>query len=287
MSKKRRLISYKVWYGLLDVLIAFSVTLIAFLSFYKPNGFVANNHWLYSLIFSGGVALLTPVVFYFAKIYKIITVQFSIVDAIRIMLASIVVQSVALVISSVLSVTVGHFPRFTEFIFAWSLSTVTLLFLLSFLRLLVRVSNVAAVVSKKENQVRTLVIGAGATGKVVVDETRRNKDNHNQIIAFVDDDVNKIGGTFAGLPVKGPISQIATIIEYYDISEVIIAISEVTPERLHDILGIVESCPVRVRRLPMISEMQGPNDTRIIDVDLNDLLCRDPVILDNSEVTHM
>ena len=287
MSKKRRLISYKVWYGLLDVLIAFSVTLIAFLSFYKPNGFVANNHWLYSLIFSGGVALLTPVVFYFAKIYKIITVQFSIVDAIRIMLASIVVQSVALVISSVLSVTVGHFPRFTEFIFAWSLSTVTLLFLLSFLRLLVRVSNVAAVVSKKENQVRTLVIGAGATGKVVVDETRRNKDNHNHIVAMVDDDPNKIGGLFSGIPVKGPISDIAKIIDYTKAEEVIIAMSLISKEELHKVLGYLSSSNVRVRRMPLISEMQGPNDTRVIDVNLDDLLSRDKVILDNSKTMDM
>ena len=286
MAKKRR-IPYKAIYVMFDIFIAFSVSLIAFLSFYKPNGFVANNHWLYSLIFSGGVAILTPVAFYFAKIYKIITVQFSIVDAIRIMIVAFIIQVVSLITTSVLSVTVGHFPRFTEFIFAWGLSTVTLMFLYSFLRLLVRVSNVAAVISKKENQVRTLVIGAGATGKVVVDETRRNKDNHNHIVAMVDDDPNKIGGLFSGIPVKGPISDIAKIIDYTKAEEVIIAMSLISKEELHKVLGYLSSSNVRVRRMPLISEMQGPNDTRVIDVNLDDLLSRDKVILDNSKTMDM
>lgn len=202
MTKKRKLFSYKLIYVALDMLIAFGVTLIAFLSFYKPSGFVEHSHWLYSLIFAGGVAIVTPIVFYLAKIYKIITVQFSIVDAIRIMIAAFIVQSTSLVVSSVLAVAVGHFPRFTEIIFAWSLATVTVSFLYSFLRLLVRVSNIASAISKKENVVRTIVIGAGATGKVVVDESRRNKDNHNQIVCVVDDDPNKIGGLFSGIPVK-------------------------------------------------------------------------------------
>ena len=197
MSKKRRLISYKLIYVALDIAIAFGVTLIAFLSFYKPVGFMEDNNWLYSLLFSGGIALLTPVVFYFGKIYKIITVQFLIIDAIRIMVVTLLIQLVGLIVISFVPIL----PRFTEYIFAWALSTVTLLFLYPFLRLLVRVSNIAGVVSKKENQVRTIVIGAGATGKVVVDESRRNKDNHNHVVAMVDDDPNKIGGLFANIPV--------------------------------------------------------------------------------------
>ena len=189
--------------------------------------------------------------------------------------------------SSVLAVAVGHFPRFTEIIFAWSLATVTVSFLYSFLRLLVRVSNIASAISKKENKVRTIVIGAGATGKVVVDESRRNKDNHNQIVCVVDDDPNKIGGLFSGIPVKGPISDIAKIIDYTKAEEVIIAMSLMDKEQLHKVLGYLSSSNVRVRRMPLIGEMQGPNDTRVIDVDLDDLLSRDKVILDNSKTFEM
>ena len=283
MAKSRRRIPYKLIYAIVDIIIAFSVTLIAFLSFYQPKGFTENYHWLRALIFSGGVAIVTPIVFWLAKIYKIITVQFSIVDAIRIMIATLIVQIIGLIVISI----VGYLPDFSDFISIWLLSTVTLMFLLSFLRLLVRVLNIAAIVTKKENQVRTLVLGAGATGKVVVDETRRNKDNHNHIVAMVDDDPNKIGGLFSGIPVKGPISDIAKIIDYTKAEEVIIAMSLISKEELHKVLGYLSTSNVRVRRMPLISEMQGPNDTRVIDVNLDDLLSRDKVILDNSKTMDM
>jgi len=197
MSKKRRVLSYKLIYVGLDMLVAFAITLVAFLSFYKLVDFVANSHWIRALIFSGGVAIVTPIVFLLSKIYKIITVQFSLVDALRIMIATLVVQVIAIIVISF----VPSLPRFTDYVFAWGLSTVTLLFLFPLIRVIVRVSNIASAISKKENTVRTIVIGAGATGKVVVDESRRNKDNHNQIVCVVDDDPNKIEGLFANIPV--------------------------------------------------------------------------------------
>lgn len=167
------------------------------------------------------------------------------------------------------------------------LSTAALLFLHPLLRVFVRVFNIATNISKKTNKVKTIVIGAGATGKVVVDESRRNENNHNDIVCIVDDDPNKIGGLFANIPVKGPVSDIAKIIDYTKAEEVIIAMSKISQERLHEILGYLNACNVRVRRMPLIAEMQGPNDKRIIDVDLDDLLSRDPVILDNHEVNDM
>jgi len=167
------------------------------------------------------------------------------------------------------------------------LSGTALVFLHPLQRVIVRVLNLTSIVMNKKNRVKTIVIGAGATGKVVIDETRRNKENRNQIVAVVDDDPNKIGGLFANIPVKGPVSDIAKIIDYTKAEEVIIAMSKISQERLHEILGFLNACNVRVRRMPLIAEMQGPNDKRIIDVDLDDLLSREPVILDNHQVNDM
>ena len=281
MNKSKKRINYKLLYALLDALLSFGVSLVAFLSFYKPAGFVENYHWASSLIYSGSIAIVTVLVFWLSKVYKIITKDVGIFECIRIMFTTLGVQLVGLVVIS----TVSYFPRFTEIIFAWILATEALILLHPLVRILVRVFNIANIVMTKENKVKTIVIGAGATGKVVVDESRRNKDNHNQIVAIVDDDPNKIGGLFANIPVKGPIANIATIIDYTGAKEVIIAMSKISHERLHEIVSLLNSCDVRVRRMPLIEEMQGPNDKRIIDVDLDDLLSRDPVILDN-EATH-
>ena len=281
MKNYKKGFNYKLIYVALDGLIAFSVSLIAFLSYYKPEHFIENYHWISSLIYSGSIALATVISFWIFKVYKIITKDIGIFECVRIMIITLVIQLVGLVTIAF----VGYLPRFTDYIFAWILSGTALVFLHPLQRVLVRVFNIANIVMSKENKVKTIVIGAGATGKVVVDESRRNKDNHNQIVAIVDDDPNKIGGLFANIPVKGPISDIAKIIDYTGAEEVIIAMSKITEDRLHEILGFLNTCNVRVRRMPLIAEMQGPNDKRIIDVDLDDLLSRDPVVLDN-EATH-
>lgn len=285
MKYPRKIISYKLIYVLLDIILAFGVSLVAFLSFYKPVNFVENYHWASSLIYSGGIAILTFVAFAIFKVYRIVTVEIGIFECIRMMIITFIVQIIGLVVIS--SVPYPYLPRFTDYIFAWMLSTAALLFLHPLLRVFVRVFNIAANISKKTNKVKTIVIGAGATGKVVVDESRRNENNHNDIVYIVDDDPNKIGGLFANIPVKGPISDIAKIIDYTKAEEVIIAMSKISQDRLHEILGYLNACNVRVRRMPLIAEMQGPNDKRIIDVDLDDLLSRDPVVLDNHEVNDM
>ena len=283
MKNIRKSFNYKFLYVILDIFLAFTISMLAFLSYYKPSNFVDNYNWLSSLIYSGSIAIITPVVFWIFKVYKIITKDIGIFECIRIMLITLAIQLVGLAVISF----VPYLPKFTDYVFAWMLSGTALVFLHPLQRVIVRVFNLTSIVVNKQNSVKTIVIGAGATGKVAIDETRRNKENHNQIVAVVDDDPNKIGGLFANIPVKGPVSDIAKIIDYTKAEEVIIAMSKISQERLHEILGYLNTCNVRVRRMPLIAEMQGPNDKRIIDVDLDDLLSRDPVILDNHQVNDM
>ena len=283
MKKINKGFNYKLIYLALDIFLAFAVSLVALLSYYKPNGFVIFQNWLSSIIYSGAIAVVTVLAFWIFKVYKIITKDIGLVECIRIMLIVFAIQIIGLVVIAF----TPYLPRFTDYVFAWALSGATLVFLHPLQRILVRVLNIANIVMKKQKRVKTIVIGAGATGKVVVDESRRNIDNHNQIVAIVDDDPNKIGGLFANIPVKGPISDVAKIIDYTGAEEVIIAMSKINEERLHEVLGYLNSCNVRVRRMPLIAEMQGPNDKRIIDVDLDDLLSRDPVILDNDATFDM
>lgn len=279
--KKFRLPGYHFIYVILDVIFAFGVTTISFLSFYGFNQYA--DHLASNLIYSGAIALATVIVFAIAKVYRIITLNIGIFECIRIMVCVLTIHIIGLIVSAF----VPALPRFSPYVFTWALSTTSLLFLHPIFRVFVRVFNIASNITKKTKGVRTIVIGAGATGKVVVDESRRNPKNHNYVVAIVDDAPSKIGGLFANIPVKGPISNIEKIIKDYKAEEVIIAMSLISKERLHEIVTLLNNCPVRVRRMPLISEMQGPNDKRIIDVDLEDLLCREPVKLDNHQVVDM
>ena len=273
--------NYHFLYIVGDIVTAFLISFLSFLAYYGIDNFATNI--VASFIYFASIAVVTVVLFLFFKVYRIISTEIGMFESLKIMSLTLSVNIFGLV--AIIFVPV--LPSIKDYIFCWLLSTVVMMFAHPSLRYFIRLLHIAHSVSQKRNRVRTVVIGAGATGKVVVDESRRNELNHNQIVAIVDDDVNKIGGSLANIPIKGPIDDIAKIIDYYNAEEVVIAMSKISQDRLHEILSLLSSCNVRVRRMPLISEMEGPNDRRVIDVDLDDLLNRDPIILDNHQIKDM
>ena len=269
-------------YVISDFILTFIGNYIAFAATYGNLAEFVDNI-LPITIYCVCMAIIMVLTFFITRVYKIITKDIGFIELFRILVTALAVQLVGLFV-------VGFVPIFGiywQYAFVWLLCSVSVMYFLPSTRLIVRAFNISRIVTAKQNGVRTLVIGAGAAGKLVVDESRRNKKNPNKIVAFIDDDINKIGGSFANLPVKGPISDIGIAIDFYKVEEVIIAISDLSEERLHEILEVLEPYSVRVRRMPLIGEMQGPNDTRIINVDLNELLYRNPIKLDNHEVKDM
>ena len=277
----KKVFNYRVLFAIYDFLIAFLIVNISLYSFYGFNWY--SDNLLPNLIYSGSVALATVIFFWIFKVYKIITSNVGIPDFIRIIAITFGVHSIGMIVIAF----VPSLPRFSPFVFTWMLSTMSLVLLHSSARVLVRVFNIAANITKKRTGVRTIVIGAGSSGKVVIDETRRNSNNKNYVVSVVDDDPNKIGSLLSNIRVKGPVSNINKFIEEDKIEEVIIAVNNLTKKRLHEILLLLSEAPVRVKRMPLISEMEGPNDRRIVDVDLEELLSRNPVELDNHKINEM
>lgn len=280
MAKKSVKYYFHHLYILSDLAIVFAVAL---LSFYLPGRETFLHNLNFKLIYAACLSIFTVIVFSGFKVYKMFTSEIGIFEMIKLISLTFITQMIGFLVISL----VPELPEARWYIlpFIPSLSTTILFVLLS--RVFIRVTTIFRNMKHKKEKVRTIVIGAGSAGKIVIDESRKNVDNHNFVVAFVDDDVNKIGGTFSNLPVDGPINRINELIERYKAEEVIIAISDLPQDRLHKILSYLHDSLVRVRRLPTLSEMEGPNDRRIVDVDLNDILSRDPVILDNHEVNDM
>ena len=276
----------KLFYILFDIILAFGFGLFTF----RYSGVVGFSSFTETqriaiFIYAGVLALLHVIFFFVFKIYSILSENFSIADALKVGVTSVGISIVGLII------IVAVPQRFLFFqwqeLFSWAIATAMMAILMIAERFAPRLLNMISKRLKTQKTIRTLVIGAGSAAKVVVDDAKYNKSNKHNIIVLVDDDKNKIGGVFSNIPVKGPIEDVNKIIDYYKIEEVIIAIAHLKETRLHEILELLSASNVRVRRMPILSEMQGPNDVRIIDVDLDDLLCREPVQLDNHEVTNM
>lgn len=289
INKRTKLTKYAYYYVVSDFLLSFAGVIVSFLAFYGYDGFGARL-WLI-LTYAGGLALLTVIACLIFKVYRIIiNKNFGLSETLRIIISVFIVNVIGFIVVATVPAFGYEYKDIhgPNYIWSWILYTSTNILFLCSTRFIWKAAEFNAVIqSKRKDGVRTLVVGAGVAGRVVLDETRKNKSNRNRVVAFIDDDPNKIGGIYANLPVKGPISDIGVVINYYQIEEVIIAINDIDETRLHEILALLDAYPVRVRRLPIISEMQGPNDVRIINVDLNDLLYRDPIQLDNGKVNTM
>ncbi len=276
----------KLLYVLADAILAFGFGLFTF----RYSGVLGFSSFTQTqlnsiLVYAGALALLHIVMFFVFKVYDILSANFSIADAFKILVISVAISVVSL---PVIIFVPEKFLFFQwQLLVSWAISTVMIAILMVAERLAPRLLTLIHRIRSSTKPIRTMVIGAGSVGKVVIDECKYNKDNKHHVVVIVDDDPNKIGGIFSNIPVKGPINDISKIIDYYQVQEVIIAIANLKEDRLHEILNLLSSCNVRIKRMPLLTEMQGPNDKRMIDVDLDDLLCRDPIILDNSEINNM
>jgi FlaA1/EpsC-like NDP-sugar epimerase len=131
---------------------------------------------------------------------------------------------------------------------------------------------------------RVLVVGAGAAGQMIVREIRENPSLGMVEIGFVDDDREKRHARIDGVPVLGGHEDIPKLCEECRIDEIVIAIPSAAPSRLRHILGHCHGAKARARILPGVGDLiDGKVSVRALrDMDLEDLLGRDPVELDTA-----
>ncbi len=131
---------------------------------------------------------------------------------------------------------------------------------------------------------RTLIVGAGSAGEMVVKEVYRNKDLNNIPVAFLDDDENKIGNRLSGIKIIGPISEVQNFLDELKIEEVIIAISKIPQTKLRDLIELVTQKNVRIKRLISMTDVSDGAKTKIIDVKIEDLLNREEIHLEDEHI---
>jgi FlaA1/EpsC-like NDP-sugar epimerase len=146
------------------------------------------------LIFSGIVIISKIIVLTIFRIYATINVYFSIIDAIKVGVISFATTTIAFFIA----LTIPEIRNFSIVqILLLLLGEAFLLIASRFIKRTIALIYVAR--EKGEKFKIMLIIGAGLSGKMVIDEIRNNPMLNNQIIYIVDDDEKKIGGHFCGL----------------------------------------------------------------------------------------
>lgn len=131
-------------------------------------------------------------------------------------------------------------------------------------------------------QVATLLVGAGQAGAQVAREMSKRPDLGLAPVAFLDDDINKIGTTVHGVPVLGRIDDLPAVAERRGIEQVVITIAQLEPSILRRILKQCEIAQLRAKIVPGLYELIDNQAQlgRLRDVSIEDLLGRETVDLD-------
>ena len=134
----------------------------------------------------------------------------------------------------------------------------------------------------RNNSKAVMIIGAGEAANIIIKDIQTSNYSTMSIKCIIDDDRNKWGKYIQGIRVVGGREKIEECADLYDIDEIIVAIPSVSRQELKKILDICKNTNCKLRSLPgMYQLVNGEvNVSRLRDVEVEDLLGRDPISVD-------
>ncbi len=134
----------------------------------------------------------------------------------------------------------------------------------------------------KKNLISVMVIGAGEAGNVIIKEIVNSNFSTMVIKCVIDDDKGKWGRYIQGIKVVGGRDKIVECADIYEVDEIIVALPSASRADIREILEICKDTNCKLRSLPgMYQLVNGEvNVSKLRDVEVEDLLGRDPISVD-------
>ena len=129
-----------------------------------------------------------------------------------------------------------------------------------------------------------LVVGAGEAGTMVVREMRANPESGLEPLAFVDDDLLKVGTHIQGLPVMGTTADIPMLVSRYAIQRIVVAIPSAPLKRQKRLVSMCEQTGVMTECLPGVYQLLAGHKTvsPFAKINIDQFLEREPIVVDAS-----
>ena len=136
---------------------------------------------------------------------------------------------------------------------------------------------------------RLLIIGAGLGGREMIITIKNFTKNRYNIVGLVDDDRSKYKKKILGVEVLGNRYDIPRIVEEYDVDCIFLAISRIDAINRRKILELCGETKAKIKVWPTTEELiekQGPINS-LRDVEIEDLLGREPIKLENHNIANL
>lgn len=242
-----------------------------------PQPFLHNSYQFILIDF-----LIIFAIYSIFKLYTSVWKYASIIELIDIILANFLFEILTYIYKLIFDISMPRSYYLIEFFLLVMLTCAT--------RLGYRVARTLHI--KFENQkknVKTMLIGAGDAGRMVIDEIYNNGDIcDSKIICVVDDDKNKVNHYIKGLKIEGSTKDIEMLADKYRIEEIIIAIPSASKETIDKIVTECHKTGCKIKILPSIYLSMNEKTTSVISqirpLSYEDFLGRDQIIVNDNQI---
>ncbi len=223
--------------------------------------------------------LLTVLVFIPMKLYNSLWEFASVDELLHIVVAAVFV---ALIEFASISLHFVRLPLSFPLLNAMFLTALTLLSRFSY--------RLARSISQKQHktrtQRRTMLIGAGSGGMQILREFQTSENSQNQVVCIIDDDRQKQGRYLHNVKIVGTRADIVRAVKEYKVEEIVFAIPTAEIKERKSILALCQQTGCKLKILPGIYQLANGEVKiqKIRDVDVQDLLGRDSVNVDLSQI---
>lgn len=133
---------------------------------------------------------------------------------------------------------------------------------------------------------RIMIIGAGEAGSSIIREISGSVYVNGSVICAIDDNKDKMGSYIQGIKVVGDRNNILEAVEKYEITSIIVAMPSASKRAIREILEICKQTNCLLKLLPGMYQLinEEVSVTELRDVEIDDLLGREPVKIDLEEV---
>lgn len=141
--------------------------------------------------------------------------------------------------------------------------------------------------SSSKAQRRTMIIGAGNAGMMALREFSDSVKSKNKVVCIIDDDKTKHGQYIFGVLIVGDRFDIPKMAERYHVEEIVLAIPTLSVKEKKEILGLCQNTHANLKILPGLYQLANGevSTNKIRDVDVLDLLGRDSISVDLTEIS--
>lgn len=242
-----------------------------------PQPFLHNSYQFILIDF-----LIIFAIYSIFKLYTSVWKYASIIELIDIILANFLFEILTYIYKLIFDISMPRSYYLIEFFLLVMLTCAT--------RLGYRVARTLHI--KFENQkknVKTMLIGAGDAGRMIIDEIYNNGDIcDSKIVCVVDDDKNKVNHYIKGLKIEGSTKDIEMLADKYRIEEIIIAIPSASKETIDKIVTECHKTGCKIKILPSIYLSMNEKTTSVISqirpLSYEDFLGRDQIIVNDNQI---